>query len=417
MAKRSTTYEERMQIVERHKNGESLPAIARSMSLNRFTTRKWWRIYRNQGWDGLHTKLGRKPSGVLSSYDSLIKYAVLRLKREHPGWGLDVLLLQMSRRPSIKGKKLPKRSALNNYLKPYYHRFGSMPRYPTGRPEQPKQTSKAVHECWQMDFKGSVKIKGVGKAMPFNVCDAFCSAPLQGVVYTHPKANPLSNVTWRDIQNNLRRTFTKWGMPLQLKMDRDPLFIGSSRFEWPSSLLLWLVGLGIQPIVNPKATPTKNTNVERINRTWFNHVGWTTLEYSSQALQKATDQAWNDRRLHLPSRNPKCKNQPPMVALPELKHSTRYFDPQKETQIFDMNKVYQYLSQWTWKRQIDTHGRISLGGNQRAISKDHIGQIVKVLFVPSTGLFEAIDLNGNILKSFSIPNITLEYLNSNGGIT
>jgi len=39
--------------------------------------------------------------------------------------------------------------------------------------------------------------------------------------------------------------FTTWGLPDFIRMDRGSIFIGGSRLEWPSGLLLWLVGLGV----------------------------------------------------------------------------------------------------------------------------------------------------------------------------
>ena len=412
MAKKTLTSQEKVSIIERHKKGESLTKIAKDLAYNKYTVRKWWRKYRDLGWQGLQTKIGRTSIGSLSSFDRLIKYVALRLKSENPGWGLDVILLHLSRRASLKGKKLPKRTALHNYLSPYYSRFRLTYRYATGRPAQLVVRPNGVHIRWQMDFKGYVFINGIGYAMPFNVCDEYSSCPLQSILYIHPTTNPATGLTWRNIQRNLRLAFQQWGKPLELKMDRDPLFIGSTRLEWPGSLLLWLIGLGITPIINPTATPTKNAQVERSNRTWLNHVGKTKVKHTIETFQHLVDQAWEDRRLYLPSRNPNCKGQPPMVAIPELRHSKRFYRPKQEKQTFNMNKVYHYLSQWSWKRQIDTHGRISIGSVQRKISskKEHHGQIVKVLFVPSIQTFQAIDLDGHILKKFSIPNISLDFL-------
>ena len=193
-------------------------------------------------------------------------------------------------------------------------------------------------------------------------------------------------------------------------MDRDPLFIGSTRFEWPSALILWLIGLAIKAIINPKARPTKNANVERFNRTWFNHVGKSKIIHTPQSIQGLSDEAIEDRQYYLNSRNPHCKNQPPMTALPQLKHSNRPYSPQNEKKEFDMEKVHQYLSQWLWKRQMDTLGRISLGGYQRVVSKNHLRQIVKIRFDSKSKDFLAEDLDGNFLKSFSIPTISSDFL-------
>ena len=95
MNRRETTHAERVDIVERHLAGETLAAIAEDMGLNYYTVRKWWRIYRTSGWSGLKPKPKGPPEvGILGTFSPLVKYVLLRLKRTHPGWGVDVLLLQ-----------------------------------------------------------------------------------------------------------------------------------------------------------------------------------------------------------------------------------------------------------------------------------------------------------------------------------
>jgi len=410
MAKRELTMLEKVSIIERHKKGESLRQISGSLGYNLYTIRKWWRRYRDLGYEGLLVKKGQSEKGALSSFHPRIRYVILRLKLENPGWGLDVLLLHLNRRASLQGLKLPKRTVLHNYLKPYYSRLSSTYRYVTRRPEIINIRPNMVHVRWQMDFKGYVKIRGINTVMPFNICDEYSSCPLYSRIYRYP----LKSVSWRDIQSDLRSAFEKWGKPLELKMDRVPLFVGSTRLEWPSSLVLWLIGLGITPIINPTATPTQNAQIERSNRTWYNHVGKTKKEHTMESFQEVIDEAWEDRRMNLPSRNPYCHGLPPMKAIPQLKHSSRSYDPKNEKQNIDMKKIYQYLSQWQWKRQIDNQGRISIGGIQKGVSRIHRQQIVNVSFITKTKRFQVTDLDGIMLKEFSIPKISAKFL---GGTT
>ena len=167
MTKRTTDHGERVIIIERHLAGEPLGKIAQSMSLSRYTTRKWWRVYRKNGWSGLEPKQpGPAATGSLSQFDPLIKYVVLRLKREHPGWGLDMLLLALSRRASLAGKPLPCRSSLGHYLQSFAPRLREHRPLRTKRPEPPRtEAVTAVHQGWQMDFKGHLPCRdGCGKS-------------------------------------------------------------------------------------------------------------------------------------------------------------------------------------------------------------------------------------------------------------
>ena len=116
MKRQDLTHAERVRIVERHIGGATLRAIAESLDLNLFTVRHWWRVYRDGGWSAL-TPAAKGPGrcGALGRFDPMVKYVVLRLKREHPGWGLPMLRLHMQRRPSLAGLALPQNTALWSY--------------------------------------------------------------------------------------------------------------------------------------------------------------------------------------------------------------------------------------------------------------------------------------------------------------
>jgi hypothetical protein len=267
-----------------------------------------------------------------------------------------------------------------------------------------------VHQRWQMDFKGRETIEPEGQVSPFLVCDEFSSAPLAGVVYTKRTGDPRAGLSPRDIQENLRAVFGQWGLPEQLRMDRDPLWVGSARLEWPGTVLLWLVGLGIQPVVNRPRRPTDNAQVERLCRTWNDHVGSGTGLRTKAELQAQTDQAWSDRLWHLPSRNPHCAGEPPLVALPQLAQPKHIYSPELERSLFVMERVYDYLSQWEWKRKVDVTGSVSMADYNRLVSKEHVGQIVKVRFDKELQVFSAYDVNGTFLRSFIVPVVSEEYI-------
>lgn len=415
MSQRNTTHAQRVNIVEEHLAGKPLTIIAEKMAINYYTARKWWRKYTRQGWSGLIPKSpGPSPSGPLSRFDPLVKYVALRLKCEHPAWGLDVLLLHLGRRRSLKGKPLPGRTALDNYLRPYLPRFRPQRRLPMKRPDALVSAVSDVHQRWQIDFKGRETIAPEGQVAPFLVCDEFSSAPLAGVIYTKRTGDPKAGLSYRDIQQNLRMLFGRWGMPEQLRMDRDALWVGSTRLEWPGTLLLLLVGLGIQPVINRPRHPTDNAQVERLCRTWNDHVGQGIGLRTKDDLQAQTDQAWSDRRGHLPSRNPHCAGKPPLVALPHLAWPKRIFAPELEASLFDMKRVFEYLSQWEWKRKVDQTGAVSMADYNRLVSKKHVGQIVKVRFDKDTQMFSAFDVKGTFLHAFTLPIISEEFILGQG---
>lgn len=409
MATRNTTHAQRVRIVEWHLAGKTLETIAADMDFNFYTVRKWWRVYRLEGWNGLVLcPPGPPPKGALSEFDDLVKYVALRLKRKHPAWGLDVLLLHMSRRPSLAGKRLPKRTALYNYLKPFYPRFRAR-RLRVKRPKTQTMTVNAVHQCWQIDFKGNVQVADETIIKPLNVCDELTSAPLAGILHSKRKGQQ-GSVSTRDVQDDFRTIFVQWGLPDRLRMDRDPVWVGSTRLEWPGVFLLWLVGLDITPIINRPHCPTDNAKVERGNRTWNEHVYLGNEQATSQELEQFTDQAWHDRREFLPSRNPHCHGQAPMVAHPELRHFRHPYTREQEAELFDMQRIYSYLSQWEWERKVDTTGCISVANFNRRVSNDHVGQVVKVRFDPEIKLFIVRAADGSELRRFTLPIISKEHI-------
>jgi transposase InsO family protein len=411
MKERTTSHAQRVAMIEQHLQGQSLASIAQKMQLNRYTVRHWWRCYEQQAWRGLLARsTGRPSTGQLSSFEPMVKYVALRLKREHPGWGLDVLRLEMSRRPSLVGKQLPSRTALYNYLQPFYARLRPGRRLPSQKPQTVVREITRVHQRWQMDFKGKETIVPEGQVSPWLVCDEFSSAPLASVIYTKRTGDPKAGLTLRDIQANLRTVFNQWGLPDQLRMDRDPLWVGSSRLEWPSTLILWLVGLGVEPIINRPGQPTDNAQVERLNRTWQQHVALGAAGSTKAQLQTQTDQAWLDRRQFLPSRNRHCAGLPPLLACPELTSPRRPYTPAQEPSLFQMDRVYDYLSQWQWQRKVDQTGSISMADFNRRVSLQHVGQIVKVRFDKQTLQFAAYAVDGTYLNAFTVPVISETYI-------
>lgn len=384
MTKTATTHLDRVAIVEGHLQGETLQAIAEEMALNYYTVRKWWRVYQREGWAGLGPKPpGPSQVGLLGRFSPLVKYVALKLKRQHPGWGVDKLLLEMSRRSSLEGQRLPKRSALASYLSQFGERLRRRRRPPTRRPKTSAVQAEEPHECWQIDFKGEVEVGGCEVTIaPLMICDEASGAPLLGVIHQVRAKGRRSGVSTRSVQRDLREGFRQWGLPDAIRTDRDSLFVGDSRLQWPGTLQLWLVGLGIQPIINRAYHPTDNAIVERNHWTWEQHV---LLEQHYQGLeevQEETTRSFADRREHLPSRHRGCHGRPFAAAFPALHEPRRRYVPEEEAMLFDLKRVDAYLSQWEWRRTVDFMGKISLAGRRHYVGKSYRRQMVKILFDP-----------------------------------
>jgi len=416
MGTRATSHAQRVAMVRRHHEGVTLSAIASEMGLNLYTVRKWWRAFRKDGWPGLvGGRRAARGSGPLARFDPLVRYALLRLKRTHPGWGPDKLRLALQRQPSLKGRRLPGRSTIAAYLSPYLMRL-QPDRETVSQPPQILVTAAQLpHERWQMDFKGQMSFDHVGRVKPFQICDDFTCAPLACILHVVDDGQSRHPLTARHVQANLRRAFADWGLPEAIKMDRDPLWVGSARLQWPGIILLWLAGLGVTPVINRPYRPTDNPRIERTNRTWWNDVGRGARYDSLAAMQRASDQARHDRLFLLPSRNPACNGRPPVLACPQLLDPRRPFDPTAEATLFSMERVYAYLHSWRWDRKVDKQGCISMADCNRRVSRAHVSQVVQITFDATERQFTACDAAGQVLRHFTLPVIDAQHICGTGG--
>lgn len=416
MRQRETTHAERVEMVERHRAGEAIDHIAQSLNRSKYTVRHWWRAYRDGDWAALEPQPKGPPMvGPLGHFDRLVKYVALRLKREHPTWGTAILRLHMQRRPSLQGHRLPKGTALWSYL----HQFGPRlirPRRPrTKRPASPSVRAHIPHQCWQMDFKGDEEVSGCQAIItPLALSDEASGAPLARLIHSLRAKGNRQGLTFRQVQADLRQVFTQWGLPDTLRMDRDPLFVGSSRLDWPGTLLLWLVGLGVQPIINRAYRPTDNAMVERSHRTWKSDVLVGARFVDLVALQTRSDRALKDRRLYLPSRHRGCQDQPPAVAFPQLMRRRRPYDPQRERALFDLRRVDRYLAQWGWRRRVDSVGKISLANRNHHVGSRYRGQVVKIHFDSSTREFVCCAVPDTEIARFPLAEASLDYILGEG---
>jgi len=222
---------------------------------------------------------------------------------------------------------------------------------------------------------------------PFMVCDAASGAPLAGIVHQVRAKGRRDHLTTRTVQADLRRVFSQWGLPDALRMDRDSIFVGSTRLEWPGLLLLWLIGLGVQPIINRAYRPTDNAIVERNHWSWEQHVVLGQTHHTLSSVQQATDQTFADRRHYLPSRHAGCNGQPFLVAFPALAKPRRRYTPLDEVHLFDAQRVAEYL-----------------------VGRTYRGQVVKVRFEPTERRLVCRLADEKVVAELDLPEATPAYL-------
>lgn len=144
--------DDRRKFYERHLQGETYAEIAAAVGLSVGCVRYWCRRLRKGGSCLSHYQ--RPPSGLLIRFHPLVRYGLLRLRREHPRWGPGRLLFHLAQRPSVKRQRLrlPGVAQVGRYLRQWpqlRRRLRAAAVVAARRPAPPQR----VFQRWQLDFK------------------------------------------------------------------------------------------------------------------------------------------------------------------------------------------------------------------------------------------------------------------------
>lgn len=383
-----TTLADRQQIIVLKRAGQSHRRVAAATGWSQEIVCKVWRRYREQGEPGLKgRRVGRPATGHLSSFAPIVRYAALRLKCERPHAGPDVILADMAIRPSLRGQRLPSSSSLGAYFSSFGERL--LHRRPHLQlPGQRSQlaTVHAAHECWLLDFDEGLHWPGVGCANVMNLSDFATGIKIGSFVHS---AGPPQNrhlISWEQIRTNLRTAFSRWGLPDRIRTDRDRRLVAPFDYPVPMTFTLWLVGLGIQHEIIQRVT--QNSVVERFHRTWEGRLLDLQLGPDWTAVQDYTNyEVWRMNAV-LPSRGRHCRRRPPLLVYPEAVSSSHYYSQQEELGLFQIERVYAYLSAGRWLRRTSAKGQFRFYGDAFNVRKPFARQIVVVTFNRDIKLFQ-----------------------------
>jgi hypothetical protein len=318
----------------------------------------------------------------MSTFDPLVRYVALRLKRQHRTWGAAYVVKKMGERPSLRGKKLPSPTAVWRYWRSFGDRL-----FPRRRPAQPKRPpAGVVHGVWQMDAKESVPIDGVGVVTFNQARDEFGRATVMHRI--HPAKRPeqrIVKLTTSEVQQDCRIAFIQWGMPEAIQTDQASIYVDDDPTPFPTQLTLWWVGLGIEHRL--VSSPMRNGCIERGHRTLDERTLIDQRFEDADELQNQVDADWYELNAECPSRARGCNGQPPLVAHPELLVPRRPYRPEWELDLFDLKRVDTYLATQTWIRKVSPSGQVSLGGQRYGLGRTWAGQTVSIRFDPEQRQF------------------------------
>lgn len=176
----------------------------------------------------------------------------------------------------------------------------------------------------------------------------------------------------QQVQHALRSVFSQWGKPQALRVDNGPPW--GDKQALPSSLTLWLSGLGIEVLHNRPYCPQDNGKVERAHgvvKGWIEPSTCADFETLQTRLQQAVIL---QQRVY-----PSCAHQRTRLdTYPELAHIPRSYDVDTEADNWHFSLALKHLAQHRWSRKVSQTGQISLYNRNYSVGRPWAGQMVTV---------------------------------------
>lgn len=374
---RATTLQQRLAISDRADRGETDPQIATAMQLSPATVRKWRRCAQREGRSGLGSHMGRPRTGALGQTSPEVRDAVRELRLAHPGWGPQTLRIELGRDCRFGGLRLPSRARLAAFLKVEQLTRRHERHSELVQPEPHPAT--APHEIWEMDAQGVRQLDGVGRVSVINIGDPYSHVRTESWACLH-KVKPATN----DYQLALRRAMLRFGRPTRLSLDHDSAFYDNkSASPYPSRLHLWALALGIEVVFIHEGRPTEHGFIERTHQIIDDQALLGQTFADPAAIQPVLEQRLDFLNSQYPSRA--LTDQPPLTAHPAADHSGRPYRPEYEEVILDLDRVFRYLAQQCWFRQVSSPGgQFTLGACRYGLGKAWANQEIEITFDPQT---------------------------------
>ncbi|MCK5945411.1 MAG: integrase core domain-containing protein [Planctomycetes bacterium] len=281
-----------------------------------------------------------------------VEAAVLRVRKAHPTWGSKKILWALER--EHPDRAWPARSTVDAILKragvvvPRRRRRRRQPTSP------PVVEAAAPNDVWSMDYKGWFRVGDGTRCDPLTVNDVCTRASLACRAMVAPKT--------ADVQQRLTETFRAFGMPRYMLSDGGPPF-GSTGLGRLSRLGVWLVRIGVVPVLIEPGRPDQNGRHERFHETLKAETA-SPPSGSIRAQQAAFDrfqQVYNEERPH--------------EAL-DMKTPAEVYDLSPR-QLQDKPAEHSYPDQLA-PRRVRPDGGIKWGGSQVFLGEAFRGEVVGI---------------------------------------
>ena len=222
-----------------------------------------------------------------------------------------------------------------------------------------KKWSDQAHEVWQIDGKEQVSLSKDQEVSWMNIADEGTSAHLKAFVR---EVSKVAQMDAQAVTQQINTCFERWGLPEQIKIDNGLPFVYPRARDIPTLTKLWWIGLGIKVIQNAPRCPQQNGIVEcsqGIMCNWSNPKDALSIDDLQQRLDEESDFQRNYYKMP----NKKLKTR--IELHPNLEENPRTYAVEN----FDMQRVYDYLSNKVFKRTVSNSGLLSFWGMDIYIGK------------------------------------------------
>lgn len=400
--KRYTDFADQQTILRLHDESHVYTEIAQETGWSYETVRKVCRTGRPQS----VRVLGRPAKGLLSSFDPLVRFACLKIKRNHRCWGPDVVRAELTKRDWTKSVKLPCASQIGAYFSQFKERLvtvRSHTQLPHSSPVAPPQPQ--AHSCWQMDVQEKVELPGYGHVNVLDIVDTFTGIKIGIFLFPSRQGTRFCKVSLEQYRQALRWSFERWGLPDRIRTDRERILVPEGNYPYPSVFTLWLVGLGIEHELIRRVI--ENGSVERSHRTRFDRLDGYGPFTLSDWQEVARYECWR-MNVVLPSRGRHCRRKPPLLVYPQAAQPKRWYRIADELDLFELERVQTYLTQGKWLRHTSSKGQFSFHVQKYNLGVCFQSHWVQVTYSLTQGFQVTSPPAADILLTFTIDDLTVE---------
>jgi len=405
--KRYTRLADRQEMISLRQAGHSYSQIVEQTGWSIEMVGKICRAYQAGGEGALKGQpMGRPRRGALSSFEPVVRYGCLRIKCQHRGWGPEVVLAELAKRPWASRVKLPSASRIGAYFSQFGDRLvraRSHKQLPQAGPLEP--ALRYVHACWQLDSIERFPLPNQHLVNILNLVDYATGLKIGSFVFTARRNGHGCRVSWPQMQDALRQAFSRWGLPDRIRTDRDRVIVAQGNYPFPKFFSLWLVGLGIEHELIRRVI--ENGSVERAHQTWQGRLsGYGPFDTLAEWQAILDYELWRMNAV-LPSRGRNCRRRPPLLVYPEARSPRRFFRPQDELALFDLRRVQAYLADGKWLRKTSQTGNFAFNNQHFYLGRPFKNRVVQLTYQPNTGFLVTCPPDTTIITTLQVAGLTM----------